>query len=788
MKKNKYIVVFIMSLIFSCVITMTLPGQPEGGESLEDFIRRSFSFNLTTEAGLLDAINDEDFLAIVLGTASETRHVDRILSGSVKIGDVNNDTKVNIKDAVMLILYCEGKPGPSCILDVADVNRDGEIDRTDPLLICQYCYRMIPAFPVVDVTILLSQMTLREKIGQMIQVEQTALFDDEVRTETHDPQITWIPETGICPDDVTTYAIGSFLSGGDSFPYTGGNVEGCTLTDWADMYDCLQEKALANRLMIPLLYSADTVHGFGNLQGATIFPHNIGLGATRDTQLLKRIGEITAVESSAAGVNWAFSPCVAVPQDDRWGRTYEGYSENPLVVSQMAVAYINGLQGANQGDGRGMSATLKHFVGDGGTSWGSGLMAKTNSDGQPIGGYLLDRGDTPCCEAELRAVHLAPYVAAITQADKQPGAVMVSYSSWNMEKCHASRYLITDVLKHELGFNGVVISDWDGFAQINAASYSDPGTLDTAINDLLPSELKTCINAGVDILMVESIWSHPWRFKEVMQMIEELVLDGDISPARIDDAVHRIITLKKDLNLFEKPFASREYQDLVGSPGHRTVAREAVQKSLVLLKNKRNILPIRKGIGHIHVAGPKADDMKSQCGGWTLSWQGSGHLLSGGTTILEGIRKSVEGTGSLVTYSEDGVVPCGANVVFVVFGENAYAEYKGDRGDDCDPFCLCAEDNAVIDRVVNSHVPVIGILLSGSPVMISDQLEKFDALIAAWIPGSEGQGIADVLFGDYNPTGKLPYTWPRSVDQIPINDPFGTQNPLFPYGFGLSYP
>ena len=292
------------------------------------------------------------------------------------------------------------------------------------------------------------------------------------------------------------------------------------------------------------------------------------------------------------------------------------------------------------------------------------------------------------------------------------------------------------------------------------------------------------------MLMVDSIWSNPWRFKEVMQMIEDLVSEGRISMDRIDDAVRRILTIKKKMGLFEKPFANRKYQSLVGSQAHRAVAREAVRKSLVLLKNRNHILPVRKGIEHIHVAGPNANDMQSQCGGWTLTWQGAGQMLTGGTTILEGIQKSVAGTGSIVTYSEDGTVPSGTNVVFVVVGETAYAEYNGDRGDDINPFTLSPEDIAVIDRVRSSmpNVPVIGILMSGSPIIITDQLDKFDALIAAWLPGSEGQGVADVLFGDYRPTGTLSFTWPRSVDQIPINDATGMQNPLFAYGFGLTYP
>jgi beta-glucosidase len=711
------------------------------------------------------------------------------LPSTAKIGDVNGDTRINSTDVQWVTQYCAGKTPAGFIKEVADVNRDGKINSTDSTLINQFVCGQIPTFPVVNVDVLISQMSLSEKIGQMIQVEQTAIFDDEFRTLTENPQMTWIPDTGISPDDVATYAIGSFLTGGDSFPYTGRNVQSSTVKDWADMYDTLQKKALASRLMIPLIYAADTVHGFGNIQGATMFPHNIGLGATRDTDLVKRIGQITAIESTACGVDWTFSPCVTVPQDDRWGRVYEGYSEDPSLVSQMGVAYINGIQGTSLANENSLLATAKHFVGDGGTVWGSGIMVRRDSNNVIIGGCLLDRGDTVCTEAQLRSIHLAPYSAAVTQPTVKVGAVMVSFSCWNKVKCHANKYLITDVLKTQMGFKGIVISDWNGFSQIDAIPYSDPQTMDPAINGLQPDELKTCINAGADMLMVESIWSSPWRFKEVMQMIQDMVNNGSIATSRIDDAVRRILTAKKNLGLFEKPFANRKNQSLVGCNAHRLVAREAVRKSCVVLKNKSNILPARKGIGHIHVAGLKANDMRSQCGGWTLSWQGSGNLLTGGTTILQAIQNTV-GTESTVTYSEDGTVPSGTNIVFVVVGESSYAEYNGDRGDDILlPFTLSAEDIAVIDKVRSDMpgVPVVGILLNGSPIMITDQIDKFDGLIDAWLPGSEGQGVADILFGDYKPTGKLPYTWPRMVSQIPINDSAGSQNPLFPFGFGLTW-
>lgn len=704
---------------------------------------------------------------------------------TAKIGDVNGDTVINSTDTQWVNLYLSGKTPAGFIKDVADVNRDGKITSTDASLITQFYNGQIPTFPVVNVDVLLSQMSLAEKLGQMIQVEQTAIFDDEFRTLTENPQMTWIPVTNISPDDVTTYAIGSFLTGGDSFPYAGKNAQSATPKDWADNYDTLQKKALASRLMIPIIWAADTVHGFGNLQGGTMFPHNIGLGATRDADLVKRVGQITAIESAACGVDWTFSPCVTVPQDDRWGRVYEGYSEDPNLVSQLGVAYINGIQGISLKNENSLLSTAKHFVGDGGTVWGSGLMAKRGPSWEIIGGFLLDRGDVQCTESVLFSTHLAPYKAAVNLPTVQVGSVMVSFNSWNMKKCHVNKYLITDVLKNQMGFKGIVISDWNGFAHINALPYQDPQQLEVTLNDLLPEELRDTVNAGVDMLMVESIWTS-WRFKEVIQMLTDMVNRGEIPMTRINDAVKRILTAKKNLGLFEKPFANRKNQSLIGCAAHRQVAREAVRKSCVVLKNKNNILPARKGLGNIHVAGSKANDMKSQCGGWTIAWQGAGDTLTGGTTILKAIQNTV-GTASNVTYSEDGTVPSGTNIVFVVVGERAYAEYFGDRGDSIDPWGLTAEDIAVIDKAKSSNVPVVGILLSGSPILITDQIDKFDALIAAWLPGSEGQGVADILFGDYKPTGKLPFTWPRSVSQIPINDSTGVKNPLFPYGFGLTW-
>ncbi|MBE3100818.1 MAG: glycoside hydrolase family 3 C-terminal domain-containing protein [Firmicutes bacterium] len=563
---------------------------------------------------------------------------------------------------------------------------------------------------------LLSLMTLEEKIGQMTQVERMYITNG----------------------DIAEYVIGSVLSGGGSTPYNN------TPEGWADMYDSFQKDALSTRLGIPIIYGVDAVHGHNNLFGATIFPHNIGLGATRDPELVKLIAQITAIETAATGVDWTFGPCITVPQDERWGRTYEGFSEDPELVAELGKAAIEGYQGADLSDDNTILACAKHFVGDGGT----------------VGG--ADRGNTICSEEYLREAYLYPYLSAL---EVPVGSIMVSFSSWNGVKMHSNLYLINDVLKEELGFEGFVVSDWAGINDIDGVS---------GISEM---DIQEGINAGIDMVMV------PDDYLGFINMLTELVNEGKVSEARIDDAVRRILTVKFELGLFENPYADRSYIDTVGSEEHREIARKAVRESLVLLKNEGSLLPLSKDLDSIVVAGGRADDIGSQCGGWTITWQGAVGEITEGTSILDAIKDTVS-KDTIVTYSADGSeIPSDADVAIVVIGEKPYAEYEGDDKD----LLLSTNDIATINNVLDAGIPVAVILISGRPMIITSEIDKWDALIAAWLPGTEGQGVADVIFGDYAPTGKLSYTWPRSIEQLPINDTDGSKGSLFPFGFGLTY-
>ncbi|HEY8535816.1 MAG TPA: glycoside hydrolase family 3 N-terminal domain-containing protein [Vicinamibacterales bacterium] len=576
---------------------------------------------------------------------------------------------------------------------------------------------------------LVASMTLDEKIGQMTQPDQEFLKD---------------------PSDVATLFIGSVLSGGNSDPVTN------TIENWTAMYEALQAQALRTRLRIPLLYGVDAVHGHNNVIGTVIFPHNIGLGATRNPKLVEEVSRITAKEVRATGINWAFAPCVAVPRDERWGRTYEGYGEDPQLVGELGEAAVRGLQGDLRSPVS-VAACAKHFVGDGGTEFGTGLP---NSD-QPGGRFPLDQGDMRIPEAEVRRIHLAPYINAIRAGVV---TIMPSYSSWNGEKMSGSRYWLTDVLKQELGFQGFLISDYNALDQL-------PG--DRA------AQIERAINAGMDMVMV------PQAYREFIATLKQLVESGRVPMSRIDDAVTRILRVKFAMGLMEKdwsPKADPALLESVGSAAHRAVARRAVRESLVLLKNDRGTLPFRAGLKRIHVAGAAADDLGVQCGGWTIEWQGRRGPLTIGTTLRAAIEQSAR-RGTQVTYSADGSGAAGADVAVVVIGEPPYAEFFGDRRD----LELPAADVELVKTVKATGVPVVVILLSGRPLIINDVLAHADAFIAAWLPGTEGLGVADVLFGDYAPTGKLPMSWPRSSAQVPINVGDASYDPLFPYGFGLTY-
>ncbi len=572
-----------------------------------------------------------------------------------------------------------------------------------------------------NVESLLAQMTLDEKIGQMVQVDYLAVKNNE--------------------DDVRKYFIGSVLCGGSSDPIDN------TPKSWKELYDKLQSIAVGTRLKIPIIFGIDAVHGHSNVDGATIFPHNIALGATHNIKLVEKVGAATAGEVKGTGIQWSFSPCIAVARNERWGRTYESFGEDPQLVKKLGAAYIKGMQGKSLSGKLSVLACAKHFLGDGGTTNGK------------------DQGNTECSEEEFRKIHLPGYIEAI-KADVK--SIMISYSSWNGQKMHGNKYFLTDVLKNELGFKGFVVSDWGGINQL-------PGDF--------KKQIEQSVNAGLDMAMIPNGPGRKYNYLDFIKYLKELVNENTVSVSRIDDAVKRILTVKFELNVFEKPFADNSLFAKIGSKEHREIAREAVRQSLVLLKNENNTLPLSNKLKSICVAGKNADDIGNQCGGWTISWQGeSGKTLSGGTTILQAIKNTVSPK-TQVTFSKDGSGASGADVCIVVVGETPYAEGLGDRAD----LSLSAEDQEVIEKAKTANVPVVVILISGRPLIIDKALINSNAFVAAWLPGTEGQGVADVLFGDYKPTGKLPHSWPKDMQQIPINIGDKEYDPLFPYGFGLTY-
>ena len=586
---------------------------------------------------------------------------------------------------------------------------------------------------------LLTRMSLGQKIGQMTQPERLH----------------------ISPDEVRDYHIGSVLSGGGSSP--GGNHP----ADWVAMNDAYWTASMEEddrHLAIPLLYGVDAIHGNGNVLGATIFPHNIGLGAMRDPDLIERIGRVTAREVLATGVDWAFAPTLAVARDPRWGRTYESYSEDPALVSEYAGRIVRGLQGD------GVVGCAKHWVGDGGTQAG------------------VDQGDTVVSEEELRRLHIAPYRIAL---DAGVHTIMVSLSAWNGKKCHAHRYLITDVLKRELGFRGFVVSDWNGLEAI-AGNYADAVAMG--------------VNAGIDMFMVPEEW------KDFIAALREGVESGDVPAARIDDAVTRILRVKFACGLFDRPRPGARRGSTgrsFGSPEHRQVAREAVRKSLVLLKNDGGLLPLDKR-ARILVTGRNAHDRGRQCGGFTVEWQGvSGNeRIEGGTSIWEGIRAVAP---LAVLCENDGMDADGGHfdAAVVVIGERTYAEGLGDirepspvrpgtshlpaglgalrpYGGTLELASLHPEDLEAIRRLARRDIPVVAVLISGRPLVVDAELGASTAFVAAWLPGSEGTGVADVLFGACDFVGRLPMSWPGATSAGVGQGSGPRRNEiLFPFGYGL---
>ena len=573
---------------------------------------------------------------------------------------------------------------------------------------------------------LIKEMTLEEKIGQMTQVDYRYLKDKS---------------------DITKYFLGSILSGGGSTPPTNQP------SSWVDLYNGFQKEALKTRLKIPLIYGIDAVHGHNNVFGATMFPHNIGLGCANDKLLVQKIAAATAAEVKATGLDWTFAPCVAVAQDERWGRTYESFSEDSDIVTELGVASTIGYQGRTLNKNS-LLACAKHFVGDGNTVFGTG----TNW-------YKIDRGDVILEEEELRSKYIKPFKESIKAG---VGSIMISYNSWKGKKLHGHKYLINDVLRKELKFDGIIISDWAGINEID-------------------KDYKTCIiqsiNAGIDMNMVPgSLNPDDNSYDDFIRLAIEAVKEGSIPIERIDDAVHRILKVKKQIGLFDTPIKNPSNKNVLGSKSHRDLARESVRKSLVLLKNENKILPLKKVGKKITLVGDHADNIGFQCGGWTIHWQGGSGDITPGTTILDAFKSAVSDSNN-IRYSKNADNLLGSDIIVVAIGEEPYTEGVGDR----DSLLLSKKDKELLEKVKRAKIPYVVILISGRPMIINKELDNSHAFIAAWLPGTEGEGISDVLFGDFDFTGKLSMTWPRSMKQIPINFGDSDYDPLFEFGFGLSY-
>ncbi|XP_019257948.1 PREDICTED: lysosomal beta glucosidase-like [Nicotiana attenuata] len=579
---------------------------------------------------------------------------------------------------------------------------------------------------------LMSRMTLAEKIGQMTQLDRRILT----------------------PKIMKDYGIGSVLSGGGSVP-----KPEATAREWVDMVNEFQKGALSTRLGIPMIYGIDAVHGHNNVYKATVFPHNVGLGATRDPELVKRIGAATALEVRATGIQYVFAPCIAVCRDPRWGRCYESYSEDPEIVKQM-TEIIPGLQGDHPPRKAGIpyvagkekvAACAKHFVGDGGTTKG------------------INENNTVTDWHTLLSIHMPGYYQSII---KGVSTVMVSYSSWNGVKMHAHHNLVTNFLKDTLKFRGFVISDWQGIDKITSPPHAN-----------YTHSVLTGVQAGIDMIMV------PLNHTEFIDILTSLVNNNYIPLCRIDDAVRRILRVKFTMGLFENPLADYRLVKHLGSQAHRDLAREAVRKSLVLLKNGANadepVLPLPKKATRILVAGSHANNLGYQCGGWTITWQGvEGNNVTLGTTILDAVTATVDPSTEVV-YSENPTTEFMESNKFsyaiVVVGELPYAETAGDNLNLTIP-----EQGITTMNNVCGSIKCVVVLISGRPLVVQPHLSNIDSLVAAWLPGTQGQGVADVLFGDYEFTGKLSRTWFKTVDQLPMNVGDSHYDPLFPFGFGLT--
>jgi len=562
-------------------------------------------------------------------------------------------------------------------------------------------------------------------------------------------QMTQVYHYGLTTSEANQQFLGSVLSGGSSDP-SGGNK----VSDWIALTTSFINVAKGFNPHIGLLYGIDAIHGNNNVQDAVIFPHNIGLGASRDAALVEQIGHITALEMLGVGMNWAFAPTVAAARDERWGRTYESFGESPDLAGQMGAAAVRGLQNGKLSSQQSVLAAAKHYAGDGTTDGGKNM------------------GDVTIDETTFRTLAIEPYRPAINAG---VASVMVSYSSYQGEKMTGSKKWITDVLKGELGFQGIVVSDWDAVSQL-------PG----AWND----QVKTAINAGLDMVML-SHTSGAKTAADLANAMNTLVNTAGISADRIRDAVRRILGVKCEMGLLDGDLTiDSSLTSAIGSSDHRAVARQAVRESQVLLKND-GLLPLSKTAKKIHITGSGADSLAKQCGGWTIGWQGLGTAgaatsTTTGTTVLGAIKNRF-GSSATVTSSTDGSGAAGADFAIVVVGEAPYAEGSGDSTNPTLP----SADFSAISKVKAANVPFVVVLFSGRPLILTSGgtsvVDQANALVAAWLPGTEGDGIIDVLFGDYKPTGKLSFTWPASTSQIPIHDG-DSATPLFPLGFGLTYP
>ena len=572
-------------------------------------------------------------------------------------------------------------------------------------------------------------MTVEEKVGQVIQGDLDF----------------------ISPEDVKKFKIGSVLNGGNTAP---NGDKYSSVNDWKNLSKEFYDASPTYKgIKVPVLWGTDAVHGHNNVIGATLFPHNIGLGATGNEDLIRSIGEVIALEVLSTGVAWTFAPTIAVPQDDRWGRTYEGFSEDPILVSKLGKAFVLGLQGEGETllDNNHVIATAKHFMGDGGTFEG------------------IDQGNTRISEIGLRELHGYPYFDAL---DACAQTVMASFNSWNGQKLHGYERLLTDILKKDMQFDGFVVGDWNGHGQVEGCSNA---------------KCAQSFNAGVDMFMVPENW------KDLLRNTIRQVKSGEISEARLNDAVRNILTVKSRLGLFNGRVPHEFKENYLGHPKHIALARQAVRESLVLLKNNNRLLPLNPK-QHIGIIGDAAKKISSQTGGWTITWQGRENLNSdfvNVNSIYEALEKTILSSGGTVEFSNNGKFTKDPDVVIGVFGEEPYAEMLGDLKD----VSFAATDPKflpLLEAMNAQSIPTVSIFLSGRPLVVNRQLNASDAFIAAWLPGSAVEGIADVIFTiddeiHHDFTGKLSYSWPKTKDQSVLNFTDSIYDPLFPYGYGLSY-